>query len=216
MLGGDLSALYSQFDVQAEGSAAQWRMYGFKRLTGMMSYNLKIIQYDLPIAAATTPITLQDENILAVYIKRDTIGQGTTEVASTITGIVARRDKVTVASLFGSGLQDLNDFSDLLNPTDSLSAANQSGRGLFNSDLAELALAQPGEPAEFLSDEFQMDVTSTAALTLSILVFSADFSPNKLRQTQLDTAATIQASLTRKNEMGRTRPIQTLKVASGA
>jgi outer membrane lipoprotein-sorting protein len=27
MLGGDLSALYSQFDVQAEGSAAQWRMH---------------------------------------------------------------------------------------------------------------------------------------------------------------------------------------------
>ena len=26
MLGGDLSALYSQFDVQAEGSAARWRM----------------------------------------------------------------------------------------------------------------------------------------------------------------------------------------------
>ena len=26
MLGGDLSALYSQFDVQADGSAAQWRM----------------------------------------------------------------------------------------------------------------------------------------------------------------------------------------------
>ncbi len=26
MLGGDLSALYSQFDVQAEGSAAHWRM----------------------------------------------------------------------------------------------------------------------------------------------------------------------------------------------
>jgi hypothetical protein len=26
MLGGDLSALYSQFDVQAEGNAAQWRM----------------------------------------------------------------------------------------------------------------------------------------------------------------------------------------------
>ena len=26
MLGGDLSALYSQFDVQAEGSPAQWRM----------------------------------------------------------------------------------------------------------------------------------------------------------------------------------------------
>jgi len=26
MLGGDLSALYSQFDVEAEGSAAQWRM----------------------------------------------------------------------------------------------------------------------------------------------------------------------------------------------
>jgi outer membrane lipoprotein-sorting protein len=26
MLGGDLSALYSQFDVTAEGSAAQWRM----------------------------------------------------------------------------------------------------------------------------------------------------------------------------------------------
>jgi outer membrane lipoprotein-sorting protein len=26
MLGGDLSALYSQFDVQAEGSATQWRM----------------------------------------------------------------------------------------------------------------------------------------------------------------------------------------------
>ncbi|WP_025601425.1 LolA family protein [Burkholderia sp. WSM2230] len=26
MLGGDLSALYSQFDVQAEGSAAKWRM----------------------------------------------------------------------------------------------------------------------------------------------------------------------------------------------
>jgi outer membrane lipoprotein-sorting protein len=26
MLGGDLSVLYSQFDVQAEGSAAQWRM----------------------------------------------------------------------------------------------------------------------------------------------------------------------------------------------
>ncbi|CAB3781051.1 outer membrane lipoprotein carrier protein LolA [Paraburkholderia fynbosensis] len=26
MLGGDLSALYSQFDVQAEGSTAQWRM----------------------------------------------------------------------------------------------------------------------------------------------------------------------------------------------
>jgi len=26
MLGGDLSALYSQFDVQAEGSAANWRM----------------------------------------------------------------------------------------------------------------------------------------------------------------------------------------------
>ncbi|WP_144138401.1 LolA family protein [Paraburkholderia sp. BCC1884] len=26
MLGGDLSSLYSQFDVQAEGSAAQWRM----------------------------------------------------------------------------------------------------------------------------------------------------------------------------------------------
>ncbi|MBB5400779.1 outer membrane lipoprotein carrier protein LolA [Paraburkholderia youngii] len=26
MLGGDLSALYSQFDVSAEGSAAQWRM----------------------------------------------------------------------------------------------------------------------------------------------------------------------------------------------
>lgn len=26
MLGGDLSALYSQFDVQAEGSVAQWRM----------------------------------------------------------------------------------------------------------------------------------------------------------------------------------------------
>ncbi|SIT40318.1 conserved exported hypothetical protein [Paraburkholderia ribeironis] len=26
MLGGDLSALYSQFDVHAEGSAAQWRM----------------------------------------------------------------------------------------------------------------------------------------------------------------------------------------------
>ena len=26
MLGGDLSALYSQFDVEAQGSAAQWRM----------------------------------------------------------------------------------------------------------------------------------------------------------------------------------------------
>ena len=181
-------------------ATATWRLYGLIAQTGKMRYALKIIQYDFNLPAGTAPQNLTDENVIACYIERDT----------DIDNSVIKQDQET-ASTF-SQIEDLSDISDALRQTDSLATANTEAIANFNTAICAVEFARYGGVTEFLSDAVSLELNLGAADTISVVVYSADFSPNKLRQTMVESAATVQRKFRRKNTLGRTRPIETIKL----
>lgn len=175
-------------------------LYGLQVETGEMNYLLKIIQLDELIAvSATQKIKITEENVFALYIENNVdwdryrvLRDG--EEAVNCTRLAATH------------------FGDMLNPTDSLADAASQGDGDIVSILTPLRLANPGQIGEFLSDNIQLEVTSNAADTFRVIVMSADFAPEKLRQTKVETASIMERKLARKEKLGRSRPIQALRV----
>jgi hypothetical protein len=114
--------------------------------------------------------------------------------------------------------QDLAAISDLLSHSDvpDTATAITANGAQFNSSAAKLAIAEPGEIGEFLSDDVVVEVTSVAATTFVFesLVVSADFTPTKLRQSKVDSSSVVQRKIARKNTLGRGRPVQTLRIAA--
>lgn len=196
-------------------ATAVWKLYGMVRQTGEMRYNLKINQIDLNIpAGGTFKMPIRDENIVAIYLWKDGATIGT--ASANVDNIQVVQDGEVAVNVVRS--EDLFDMSDALNATDSLATANTEGN-TFNgtSLLAEMAFASPTELGEFLSDEVTFEVTTAAAMTdnkLPILVFSADFAPSKLKETQLLTKSVIQRKLVRKQNLNRTRPLAALRITS--
>ncbi len=204
--------------VFATGSAT-WRLYGFVRQTGQMRYNYKMLQQVIVTGAATAgtfTLKLTDENVCAIYVECET----------GVANFRVLQDGETVVNVVD--MDDLNDFSDTLNNTDSLAggglaATSDADEGTTNnaprtgnSNIAEVQLANPGEVGEFLSDEVWAEASLTAALSgngLDLLVCSADFSPNKLRQSQVDSASVFRRKMERKETQARTRPLQALRIA---
>lgn len=174
-------------------------LYGFLRDTGTMKYALKAIQLDDSLAAnATEPIPIRDENVLAVYY----------EDSSSITRIRASRDGEEVCNV--ARLAQIR-FSDLRNQTDSLATANTEGTGAnFNSALTEVQFAEPGAIGDFLSDDIQLEVTTSGAFTFKVVVVSADFTPARLRQSKVEERSIVKRKADRKHNLGRRRPIETI------
>lgn len=216
VLESDLAQLTITFGAgwATQIATANWKLYGLTRQTGQMRYNYKLTQIDLSIpGAGVTRQQIREENVVALYIERD-------PTVANIDSVRVEQDSEIAMSVVR--FEDLNDISDALNATDSLSApavAADAAEGFENnsSNIAEVQLANPGDVGEFLSDDVLVEVTAAAAATLntlSLIVASCDFSPTKLRETQFEERAVFQRKLARKNRLNRTRPLQALRIAS--
>lgn len=189
--------------------AAAIKIYGLVRETGEMSYNLLIHQIDQAYSAGVFTLPLRHENVLAIYpvinanMSRVRVVKDGEEMVNVQQGLLQDNDMVAI--------------SDLLNNTDTpdtATAAPTANGFAFDSSIAELAIAEPGEIGEFLSDDVVLEYTMIGTQTQSMLVMSADFTPTKLRQTRVDSSNTVQRKISRKNTLGRGRPVQTLRIAS--
>lgn len=186
------------------------KVYGNVRETGEMAYNLLIHQLEENFGAGTFTIPLRRENVIACYVvinanlNRVRLVKDGTEMANVQQGPNAQDN-------------DFNDISDVLGVTDAPDAvaafAAATGAGAYSS-IAKLGIAEEGEIGEFLSDDVQLEFTMAAAQVQEWLVFSADFTPTKLRQTKVETAAVVQRKVARKNTLGRGRPVRTLGIAA--
>lgn len=218
VLESDLAQLSMTFGSTwaARITTAVWKLYGMVRQTGEMRYNLKINQLDLNIpAAGTFKQPIRDENVIALYLTKDGTSAAVNTFSSNVDNLQVVQDNETAVNVVRS--EDLFDMSDAVNATDSIGA--QNSEGIFNGEslLAEMAFASPTELGEFLSDEVTFEVTTAAAATgnkLPILVFSADFAPSKLKETQLLTKSVIQRKLVRKQNLNRTRPLAALRITA--
>jgi len=192
----------------ARVTTANWKVYGLRRQTGVMRYNYRLVQQDISLSASqVATIPLSDENVCGIYFLRD-VASGT---ASEIGNVTIRQDGELAATVVR--FEDLNDMSDLFNQTDSLAAATSEGIANGNARMSLVQLADPGHVGEFLSDSVSIDLSTEGSFAspLKIVVASADFAPTKARQSRLDSSTVIQRKIARKNELGRTRPIQTLR-----
>jgi hypothetical protein len=192
------------------------KVYGLVRETGEMAYNLLIQQIEQSYGGAGTfYLPLRQENVIAVYVVNGTAGD--------LDNVRVIKDGVEIANVQqgGTGVED-NDMvsiSDLMNTTDAPDAVTAfvAATGAnADSSVSEIALADAGEIGEFLSDDVQIEyrVSPAAAYVQECVVFSADFTPTRLRQTKIETAAVVGRKIARKNSLGRGRPIQTLKIAA--
>jgi hypothetical protein len=206
-MGANFTAKFTGADV------AQFKIYGLVRETGEMAYNMLIHQIDQNLSSGVFTLPLRHENVIAIY---PVINTNLSRVR-----IVKDGEEMVNVQQGGATAQD-NDLvaiSDLLNQTDAPdTAAAFAGAGLgpftTDSSIAELAIAEPGEIGEFLSDDVVVEFTMVGAQVQEILVLSADFTPTKLRQTKVETASVVQRKVARKNTLGRGRPVQTLRIAS--
>jgi len=195
--------------------AAQIKIYGLVRETGEMTYNLLIHQIDQTYGAGTFTLPLRHENVLAIYpvlsddLARLRVVKDGVEVVNVQHGITASAPQN----------QDLAAISDLLSHSDVPDTANAAPAVLtgfaFNSSMARLEIAEPGEIGEFLSDDVTIETTWVGAATVfEMLVASADFTPTKLRQSKVESSSVVQRKIARKNTLGRGRPVQTLRIAA--
>ncbi len=168
------------------------KVYGLVRETGEMAYNLNIIQEDHLYGTGVFELPIRTENVVAVYIVPDA---GLDRMRATKDG----REFVNISSL------DQQYLSDLVNQVES------AGSGIMAAEIAE-----PGAVGEFLSDDVVLEFTTSPATTYTqtIVKFSADFDPIKLRLTRAENAAVVQRKISRKNLLGRGRPVQTLRIAA--
>lgn len=185
-------------------SAGVMELYGLLSDSGKQIYNLRINQIDRNIAAnAVEPIAIRDENVIAVYL---------TDPAVDPTRIRILRDSQTVVDV---DYEAARIFSDTLNHTESQTAAAATETpGTVFSQITEFAFCDPGEVNEFLSDSLTVEASAGGggATNYEVVVFSADFTKSKLRQTMTESDAAYARRLARKKEYGRTRPIETLEV----
>ena len=192
--------------------AAQFKVYGLVRETGEMAYNMLIHQIDQNLSTGVFTLPLRHENVIAIY----------PVINANLSRIRVVKDGEEMVNVQQGPLAQDNDLvaiSDLLNQTDApdtAAAFAAAGLGPFTTDssIAELAIAEPGEIGEFLSDDVVVEFTMGGAQVQEILVLSADFTPTKLRQTKVETASVVQRKVARKNTLGRGRPVQTLRIAS--
>lgn len=193
---------------------ANMKVYGLVRETGEMAYNMLITQIEQSYSGAGTFILpIRQENVLALYVVIGT---------DNIDSVRVVKDGVEFANVIqgpNAEDQDLRAISDVMGVTDAPDAVAAftaaAGAGAYSS-VAKIGLAEPGEIGEFLSDDVVIEyrVTPAGAYTQETIVVSADFTPTKLRQTKVETAAVVQRKIARKNTLGRGRPIQTLKIAA--
>lgn len=190
--------------------AAQVKVYGLVREMGEMAYNLLCYQVDQSYGAGTFTLPLRNENVLAVYVLTN----------SNLNRVRVVKDGAEFANVQqGPNAQD-NDFasiSDQWNKTDvpdGASAFTAAAGANADSTIAEIAIADPGEVGEYLSDDVVIEYTMAGTQVQEMLVVSADFTPTKLRQTKVEAAASAQRKIARKNTLGRGRPVQTLRIAA--
>lgn len=187
------------------------KVYGLTRETGEMSYNLLLTQIDQVYGTGTFTLPLRHENVLAIYPFMPTTENDLRRVRVVKDGVEA----VNIQT--GSGTagrdQDLWEISDILNPGTS---AQPSSNNAEESNVCEIQIAEPGEIGEFLSDDVVVEFTTAPSTTYTqrAVILSADFTPTKLRQTKVETAAIVQRKISRKNTLGRGRPVQTLRIAA--
>jgi hypothetical protein len=186
------------------------KVYGLVRETGEMAYNMLIHQIDNVYGAGVFTLPLRHENVIAIYL--------VTPATPDLDRVRVVKDGVEMANVqVGPAAQDndLQSISDLFNQTDApVDAAAYPF--VVDSGVSEISLAEPGEIGEFLSDDVVVEFSTSPAATYTqeCVVFSADFTPTKLRQTKVETAAVVQRKISRKNTLGRGRPVQTLRIAA--
>lgn len=188
------------------GDTATIKVYGLVRETGEMAYNMLIHQIDQTYGTGTFQLPLRHENVIALYVID----------AAALNRVRVVKDGIEIANVQqGPNAQDndLESISDLFNQTDTPVGAAAIPI-VVDSGIMEVSLAEPGEIGEFLSDDVAIEYTTNAGATIETLVFSADFTPTKLRQTKVETAAVVQRKVARKNQLGRGRPVQTLRIAA--
>lgn len=169
------------------------KVYGLVREAGEMAYNLNIIQEDHTYGSGTFELPIRTENVCALYVV------GSSGNLDRVRATKDSREFVNIDSL------DAQDLSDLANRVESSA-----------SGYIELALTEPGNVGEFLSDDVVVEFTTspTTTYTQTIVKYSADFVPDKLRLTKQERAAVFQRKIARKNTLGRGRPVQTLRIAA--
>lgn len=85
MLGGDLSALYSQFDVQADGSAAQWRLQ-LKPNQPQLAQSIKGLQMSGGDFLQSLRITLANGDVTQLDFRNSTAVSEPTPAERTLFG----------------------------------------------------------------------------------------------------------------------------------
>lgn len=85
MLGGDLSALYSQFDVQADGSVAQWRMQ-LKPNQPQLAQSIKGLQMSGGDFLQSLRITLANGDLTQLDFRNSTVVSEPTPAERTLFG----------------------------------------------------------------------------------------------------------------------------------
>lgn len=190
---------------------AQIKVYGLVRETGEMTYNFMLTQMEQTYGSGTFTYPIRQENVIAIY--------------PIITGDLDRlrvvKDGQEMANVQqGPNAQDndLVSISDLFNETDAPDAVTAfvAATGAnADSTIAAIEVAEVGNITEYLSDDVVCEWTVSPAATFvqEFLVASADFTPTKLRQTKVEQAATFQRKVARKNNLGRGRPIQAIRIA---
>jgi len=186
--------------------SGQQKVYGLVRETGEMSYNLLLTQIDQTYGSGTFTLPIRQENVLAIYFIEPTTGTDLERVRVLKDG----QEMVNIQAADGGNAgisEDLYEISDILNNPDISTG---------HSAIAEIQIAHPGEIGEFLSDDIRVEMTTgpTSTWTYETIVLSADFTPSKLRQTKVETAAVVQRKVSRKNTLGRGRPVSALRIAS--
>lgn len=191
---------------------AVMKVYGLVRETGQMAYNLLIQQIDKVYGPGTFREPLQTENVLAIYI----VVPGT---ATDLDRVRVEKDGYEVCNVATSGpaVNAENDLQEISDWERGQEAATDAVATTANSPVAEITVAYPGQIGEFLSDNVSIEFTTSPAATYTqeMVVFSADFTDVKLRQTKAEDAAIVQRKISRKVQFGRRRPVTVLEELTG-
>lgn len=190
---------------------AQIKVYGLVRETGEMTYNFLLTQMEQTYGSGTFTYPIRNENVIAIYpiitgdLDRLRVVKDGQEMANVQQGPNAQdNDLVSISDLFG-----VTDAPDAVTAFAAATGANA------DSTIAAIEIAEAGNITEYLSDDVVLEWTVSPGATFvqEFLVASADFTPTKLRQTKVEQAATFQRKVARKNNLGRGRPIQAIRIA---
>jgi len=184
------------------------RIYGLWRDTGKMAYNLRIKQINKVYGSGVFMEDLNTENVLGVYVVAS--GNDLDRVRVLKDGIECLNAHIGDTAAVALADEDWLEISDNLNK---VYAGTDAVATTASSAIAEADIAKPGQIGEFLSDEIQVEFSTSPATTYTqeLVVYHADFTDSKLQQTKAEEAAIVQRKISRKVQFGKTRPVRTLE-----